>query len=293
METWFLIDPQICVACILHSSDKGISDYRFPDDMPNYQNLGCSGSWQIVMKSEEGRKYIIGLYRSRLFIFYDKNLKEPISTDEFLRLHLVPFLKSDLIHIISEIKKAFSGNVIDIFHYPVVTTNGFKIQKDKKSEFARLAPKIDWFGDALTSFYYPIFDSIKNKHSFIRISRHVTICYGLSSPIIKELINLVYEEILYKFRSNDHSEIDFGVAEAALMNGLSRNTVPTQLNLFLQGLTIRATFYLAFIGILITIISLFIQSFSNWTIIIVYTLALIASILGWFLINRLPVIKLK
>jgi hypothetical protein len=146
-------------------------------------------------------------------------------------------------------------------------------------------PSNGWLTDRTTTFSYRLFDSSRpHKSVYVRISRHVVICYGVSTPVLQEVFNLIHERILYTLakklkkdpipiherflyalarkvkknpsRSADDYYLLLGPEEVfSLTDAFTRTTVLTELNLLLYETAARvaivavlSTAFLAFLS---------------------------------------------
>jgi len=83
-----------------------------------------------------------------------------------------------------------------------------------------------WLDDGMTTFALRVFDSRRNKLGIIRVSRHLTITYGLAHELITDLNNLIYEKILYATWPTGSDEI------FSLLGALSEYVLPTEVSLY-------------------------------------------------------------
>jgi hypothetical protein len=110
------------------------------------------------------------------------------------------------------------------------------------------AKEAQWLGDGVASFNYRVFDSRAGRAGYVRVSRFSTICIGVGPQIVQDVINLVYERILYPARGSGKI-LSHGQAEQAMATGLSEYTVPTELNVYMQRLAFSLTTYALLFGI--------------------------------------------
>lgn len=97
--------------------------------------------------------------------------------------------------------------------------------KPKRHELVR------WQSDGATTFMLRMYDSVIGRQAVVRVSRHLVAVLGGSGRLRQEVVNLIYEKVLYSDPGTG------GVAKEsvfAFIDGLSRYTVPTENNVFLQ-----------------------------------------------------------
>jgi hypothetical protein len=203
-----------------------------------------------------------------------------------MRNIFLPVYQQEVANLIELIKKCFGEAIREVFHYPLVIAPEFDMVRASPLDVPELR-EVGWLDDGVTTHYYRIFDSYNNKIGFIRISKWLTISYGLNDNINRELVNLIYEKILHGMRKRGESDVSMGEDEISLLDGLSRFTVPTELNLFVQGLALRVAVFLTIIGILLSILEKGTSHFSSQTTIILYVLFILMIPVIWRLLHAL------
>lgn len=88
----------------------------------------------------------------------------------------------------------------------------------------------DWMSDGTTSFYFRLYDSVSRHQAIVRTSRHLVILAGASARLRQEILNLIFERILYSKSGMQVSDEDV----FAFLEGLANYTVPTETSIFLQ-----------------------------------------------------------
>ena len=119
---------------------------------------------------------------------------------------------------------------------PVLTTD-FTVRASRSTH---------WIGDGATSFHFRMYDASRGHQALVRVSRHIIVVAGAGGRLLQEIINLVYEKILYQSAGPVPDESVF-----AFLDGLARYTVPTENSIFLQREFARLGVFLASVQILV------------------------------------------
>jgi hypothetical protein len=105
-------------------------------------------------------------------------------------------------------------------------------------------PAPGWLDDGMTTFALRAFDSRKNRVGTIRVSRHLTITYGLTDGLITDLNNLVYEQILYGDWPTGSKEV------FSLLGALGEYVLPTEVSLYTHRVAQRLAAFGVLVGVL-------------------------------------------
>lgn len=292
MQEWNLKRPYICFACFLITPTEELFDITREKLGQAFHYLGKTGAWHICETQHGCKRFLLACYRFRILVFYDPKIPQAISTDAFIRDVFLPTLNNDVPVILDRLHALFGSEIVDIYYYSIVISPEFDLkQRSSPAPLSQYSKDITWVDDGITTFYYRIFDSSANRAGFIRVSKWLTISYGLGDNIVRELLNLVYEKIIYSMRKRGSCEVILGDDEFALLDGLARYTVPTELNLFLQGLAIKVSIYIASLGILLAVLGSIAPLLQIWAVVILYILLIPISIFGWRMINRLAQLR--
>jgi hypothetical protein len=116
------------------------------------------------------------------------------------------------------------------------------IDRKPSTKGADFAP--GWLDDGMTTFSLRAFDSRKNRVGTIRVSRHLTITYGLTDGLITDLNNLIYERILYGSWPTGSAEV------FALLGALGDYVLPTEVSLYTHRVAQRLATFGVLVGIL-------------------------------------------
>ncbi len=233
MRNWQVRGGHVVFVCLQVRTADNVPPITFPQDASKLTlaRIGRTG-WLERRETIAGLDFQVFTYRSRTLVrvaatgTYD-SLSEFIE-DEFL----------DLRHIFeNEVlpQLPLSTGSSGIVWYPVI-----EIPRHYPAVLARPHDP-SWLGDGVTSYRYRVFDSQAGKVGYVRVSRFGTACIGLGYPIVQDVINLVYERVLYPARTG--SSPIHGSAEKAIAEGLSTFTAPTELNIYMQRLTLNLAVY--------------------------------------------------
>lgn len=125
--------------------------------------------------------------------------------------------------------------------YLIVNCDGFGSHKFSK-EPRYIAP--EWLDDGMTTFALRVFDARRNKVGLIRVSRHLTITYGLAAEVVTNLNNLIYEKILYAAWPTGSDQV------FSLLGALSEYVLPTEVSLYTHRLAQRLAAFGVLVGVL-------------------------------------------
>lgn len=212
-------------------------------------SLGASegASWSYFDLKLGSRTFHCALFVRKLIITFTDVPSGTLSLSETLKFSLE--IKKDLLLALQHLVDGLDIEV-ETRSYLVVGCDSLQTSKMKSTT---LGASPDWVGDGLTTFALRAFDSRRNRSGVIRISRHLTICYGLTDELTTDVNNLIYEKILYGGWPTSADDI-FG-----LMDALGKYVLPTELSLYTHRIASKLATYAVAIGILFSAIG-FIQS---------------------------------
>lgn len=231
----------ICLA-ITPSSAPDLPEYKFHIDVTEYER---SGPWRVSQIKIGTRTFIIYLYRKRAIISWEvpKEQKKKLSKiDDLIRFYLSE-LATDMR---AALQKGVDADNVTWRCMPLLATD---LTMDRIN-------RQQWQSDGVTSFQMRLYDSSKQRAGFVRISRHLVLCAGIGPRLQQDIVNLIYEKLLY------YSPIDTERV-FSFIDGLSRYVLPSELNIFLQGAVARLTVVFSVSAIVIAILQIFIADF-NW-----------------------------
>jgi hypothetical protein len=136
-----------------------------------------------------------------------------------------------------------------------------------------------WLDDGMTTFSLRAFDSRRNRVGVIRVSRHLTMTFGLTNGLITDLNNLVYEQILYGSWPTGSNEV------FSLLGALGDYVLPTEVSLYTHRVAQRLAAFGVLVGVVFAAIlplQDMIVDASDWRIV---TLGLIMLYSGFALIT--------
>lgn len=221
------------------NTTENLPDYS--DQISNIkdaQNIRKQGLWTWFNFARDGIVYNLAVYRKRLVI----NLNMPIGdTDKLLSLSEMIELGLEKVQIMRIICTEIASTIcrkalIDVRTFPLLSCEKFRLRKSKE-RFSTKEPK--WIDDGLSTFYVRVYDSKKNRIGYIRVSRHLAICFSLSRRMKQDIVNLIHECFLYK-----PGEV-YADQVFSLFDSLGKYVLPLEFNLFIQ----KAFYKLAIFGI--------------------------------------------
>lgn len=182
-------------------------------------------------------KATIHLYRKRIILTLNPAAKITGLNDTLLGGLEFSSVAKEVIDEFGKLLHQFEN--ISVRAYPLVRCG--KLQKS--ALFSAKSNDSDYINDGLTSFYTRIYDSDLGEIAIVRISRHITVVYGLGDTLIQDIINLIYDDMLYSETITSENVFD-------LYDSMNKYILPLEINLFVQklfyGLAIFAAFAAAF-----------------------------------------------
>ena len=103
--------------------------------------------------------------------------------DDFIRFYLRE-LAADMQTVLKSSIEADSVN----WRYMPLLVGDLKINRFRKQY---------WQSDGITSFQMRLYDSSQQRAGFVRVSRHLVLCAGIGPRLQQDIVNLIYEKLLY------------------------------------------------------------------------------------------------
>ncbi|CDO06904.1 hypothetical protein [Mycolicibacterium cosmeticum] len=233
MQTWRVERGDVVFACLQVRTGDDVPPIQLPVDNSKFlmSRMGRSG-WFHSKQTAGGLTFEIYSYRSRILVSVGFSEKFD-SLSEFIENEFLDIRHIFITDIMPRLPLA-SGST-GIVWYPIIDIKRVRAISAKDNS----GP--DWLGDGVTSFRYRIFDSRSGRIGYARVSRFGTACLGLGYPIVQDIINMVYERVLYPARTGSHPL--HGSAERAIAEGLSSFTAPTEMNIYMQKITLNIAVY--------------------------------------------------
>jgi len=286
MRFWEGRNAYVCYVCNIEAH-KELFEVDFASLPSNLRFINDSGPWKVYSMDTLG--VLVSIYRKRLLLLYPLETgQDYLDTDIIIR----EFLKSrdEKLVALNQFNLLFGDAIRGISRYPVLFINDFRVVQKPRKHSQSFINRITWLDNGVTTFFYRIFDSSALQISYLRVSRHLVVCYGLSDNVIYDLVNLVYEKFLYTPRLGDVSTDDV----FNLLDGLNRYTVPTELNLFLQDVGLRLAIYLTIVAILISLAQMIASGISlPYLQFLPYVTTVILAVVVWKVLARLSFLVSK
>lgn len=99
-----------------------------------------------------------------------------------------------------------------------------------------------WINDGLSTFSLRAFDSRRNRAGIIRISRHLTITYGITDELTVDIVGLVYEKFLYATDNVTSVEV------FSLLDALGDYVLPTEVSLYTHRIATKLASFAVVLG---------------------------------------------
>lgn len=189
-----------------------------------------AGPWKLVRSSHGRREFEIYLYRKRAIVYYELSEAERAEiggADEFLRFCLPP---GDA--LAAEMKDVLTNTVDTTSSPDPVTWRTIPLLVgDVVFDRSRTEP---WIADGVTSFHLRFYDSSRRSAGFVRATRHAILCAGVSGVLLQDIVNLIFQRLLYRDVIRAREIFEF-------LDSLAAYTVPTELNVYVQEALMRLT----------------------------------------------------
>lgn len=255
-----------------HAADAFLSEYsiRIADSITTHQ----ASPWAMVTSSGHPGMTLY-LYRRRALLdinlsglhFSDLDSAIRYSVDSDLRRRVVAFIRD----IIEPCPNSEAMRMMPILISDFVTRPG------------RTA---DWIGDGATSFHFRMYDASRGHQALVRVSRHIIVVAGAGGRLVQEVVNLVYEKILYKSPKSVSDESVF-----AFLDGLARYTVPTENSIFLQREFARLGVFLASVQVLVGVWGVLAGGKATEFLVLSLSALLLLVVISYFSIRRLHLVE--
>lgn len=149
----------------------------------------------------------------------------------------------------------------------------------------RPAERVHWISEGTTSFHFRMYDASIERQALVRVSRHIIVIAGAGARIRQEVVNLVYEKILYKSDGQIDDELVF-----SFLDGLARYTIPTENSIFLQREFGRLALFLATVQVLVGIWAAVAASTRTLVLVLSISLLIAAVVLTYFSLRRIRLV---
>lgn len=282
-KSWSSRIHHISLLCQVIDKSNDRPDYsKIFDDSPLFTKLAPENEtiWRNYTYSSNGGEYILSVFIRKIVITKIFDDTETLLLDRTLNIAIHE--RNLMSQIVKEIKQLIS--VEDIRSYLVVNCGDITKHRRKKES---LAP--DWIGDGLTTFYLRAFDSRKTKSGIIRVSRHLTILYGLTDDLVIDVKNLIYEKILY---SNQHAT---SKEVFDLLSALGNYVLPTEVSLYTHRVASKLAAFAVIVSVMYVgvdaIQSSLLSSYNfpkiGFFLLILYVTFGVLSFLSWKLLHKI------
>jgi hypothetical protein len=272
VSAWHIKPKSVNLVCLAITSPDApdLPEYNFHIDATEYSR---SGPWRVSQIEVGTRIFSIYLYRKRAIISWEipKEQKKKLSKiDDFIRFYLSELAADMRIAL----KKCIDADDVTWRCMPLLVTD-LTIDRTNRQQ---------WQSDGVTSFQLRLYDSSTQRAGFVRISRHVILCAGIGPRLQQDVVNLIYEKLLY-YPLIDTERV------FAFIDGLSRYVLPSELNIFLQGAVARLTVVFSVSAIVIAILQIFIAGFNWQGKITALFISILVIVLTWFLTRYIRLLE--
>lgn len=213
-------------------TDKGIilPEYIKEIDTRNEKCYLDDGPWNTY---EVDKGIFFSIYRKRFIIYESSKVQNKDCVDRIVRYSL-----DRTNHYTELINKTLPEGIrYRTYRFAFIDRIRFK---DGKS-FSNI------INEGITTFNIRINDSTGNT-GLVRISTHILLCAGIKGHVLQEVINMCYEKML-TFDEEVSAQKVF-----SFLDGLSRFTIPSEENRFLQKAVVKVTLVLTLVPILFNLI---------------------------------------
>jgi hypothetical protein len=209
------------------------------DALGEYQLSATASSVErtpwMVCQSTERPDIKVYLYRRRAIVEFD------LSTCHF------DFLDNAIRYSVSTSLREATYTTLASVLVPIPKRDDIKLIPILVSDFESPGRGSEgWIGDGATSFSFRMYDASEERQALVRVSRHLIVVAGAGGRVLQEVVNLVYEKMLYTPGASISKDSVF-----AFLDGLARYTVPTENSVFLQREFARLGMLLATVQVLV------------------------------------------
>ena len=245
-----------------------------------FELMGKVGSW-TVYRASDGT--VFAIYQKRLIIAFDVHLQQRVTTRQLLDHFRTSLPEMDKLR--AQIREALGEDVTTIYAFPLLCAKTHTTTHIDKA-CSQIARSWSWLDEGITTFLYRVFDSKTNRVGYVRVSRHQILCAGLSDHIVQDVVNLTYEKFLYKMEEKGEESLSVEDVQSFL-DGLSKYTIPTELNVSMSQLNIKMLIFVSFVTTSVAILSAYVFQ-ERPTFPIVFALLgsfLLSLILAWCVLS--------
>lgn len=224
---------EVIFACLQVRATDDVPPIQLPVDNSRFSLVRIDRTgWLESTQLVSDLSFDIYSYRSRMLVRVNAS-GEYDSLSEFIENEFLDIRYIFIHEVLPRLPLAQGSS--RIVWYPIIDIKRVNARKIEGR------PDPDWLGDGVSSFRYRIFDSRAGRVGYVRVSRFGTACLGLGYPIVQDVINMVYERVLYPARTGP--PLLHGSAERAIAEGLSTFTAPTEMNIYMQKITLSIAVY--------------------------------------------------
>jgi hypothetical protein len=252
--------------------------------LPGFTQTGQrDGAWKFFRMDFDGGEISVAVFVKRMILSVKPASKGAIDLSDLLNLALTS--RDRLRSALSKILNAIGARHDSTRSYLMIDCDNV-INSASRSRSSEMP---EWVGDGMTTFALRAFDSRNNTAGIIRVSRHMTISYGLAPDLVADLNNLIFEKILYGGWPTSAKEV------FELLDALGSYVLPTEVSLYTHRIASKLAAFAVVVGVLFSVVS-FLQDkivdgsgFYNSVPLLValYVVFAFISGLAWVMIGRL------
>ena len=229
----------------------------------------------MVCQSTERPDIRVHLYRRRAIVEFD------LSNCHF------DFLDNAIRYSVSTSLREAVYTTLASLLAPIPSRDEIKLIPILVSDLASRGRETEgWISDGATSFHFRMYDASEQRQALVRVSRHLILVAGAGGRVLQEVVNLVYEKILYPSGSSISTEAVF-----TFLDGLARYTVPTENSVFLQREFARLGILLATVQVLVGIWAVIAGGKSSVFIALSVPVLAISAFCIYLLVRRLRLVE--
>ena len=221
-KVWRFKAQALVLLCNIKTSENLVNHRDVLGAIEGVSSIHHEGAWSFFKIMFNEQKYNCAIYRKRLLVYVDKSSLNNTTLSNAIAhaLEISSALKKVADHISKDI---YAASFVSLTTYPIVLT-GPLIEKNEPSS----GDIPDWIDDGLTTFHTRVYDSTVARMGYVRVSRHITFLIGLSDKMNQDIINLLYEEFLYRDTEPDAKAV------FQLFDSITDYVLPLEVNLYLQ-----------------------------------------------------------
>lgn len=226
-----------------HSADRP-SFGEVLSALPGFNQIGQrDGAWKFFKMDFDGGHISVAVFVKRMILSIKPSTAEAIDLSDLLSMALAD--RERLRGALSQILTCIGAKHDSTRSYLMIDCDNVSGSAARSGS----TEMPEWVGDGMTTFALRAFDSRNNTAGIIRVSRHMTISYGLAPDLVADLNNLIFEKILYGGWPTSSKEV------FDLLDALGSYVLPTEVSLYTHRIASKLAAFAVVVGVLFSVVS--------------------------------------